>query len=681
MIRLFYHFVLIVVCSLVMAVSCGEKEELPEPPKEEETPKDEEPPKDEENPKEDEETPKPENVIKLSIPSTLKLETGDRECLFELLKGEWEANSKIIFEDADGVKMECSTGLYGNIVAVTLSGTLTPGDYKIYVKNSDGTKYLGATSYPIQADKFVPNSSTTVWGVVSCQNRPVANVVVSDGVETTTTDKSGFYQLASKKKYGYVFISTPRGYETPLTGVIPNFFKKTTSGSVNRLDFTLNKVDNDEFTLYILGDLHLANRMKSWEPQDVTKYRAFAEDLNRAKLNYSENAYVLTLGDMSWDQYWWINSFDLQRYLDETNRLFNMPFFHTMGNHDNDFTKAGDFNKENEYRKVIGPTYYSVNLGKVHLIVLDNIHYADGQSTDKDGNGQITGTDYRGAYRLGLTTDQYNWLQKDLKYVSKDTPIILAGHSQFNWRDSNGTWEAKSFHEIPHSSFLSALSGYKVHIFSGHTHQTANYDAMATKGIYEHNAGAVCAAWWWSDTMSAGVNIATDGSPGGYTILNANGKDLEWRYKPTGVSATHQFHAYDMNEVKKVIVKGLLDSSLRNEYASKFQPFVNAMQAYGSNEILLNIWNYAPDWKIEITENGKSLSYTTVYEYDPLHITAQSALKMNIFITEKSHHFFRVKTSSATSTIEIKVTDSFGRVYKETMTRPKEFSILNYRHI
>jgi hypothetical protein len=37
-------------------------------------------------------------------------------------------------------------------------------------------------------------------------------------------------------------------------------------------------------------------------------------------------------------------------------------------------------------------------------------------------------------------------------------------------------------------------------------------------------------------------------------------------------------------------------------------------------------------------------------------------------------HMFRAAASSPNSTLEIKVTDSFGRVYSETMERPKAFN-------
>ena len=77
-------------------------------------------------------------------------------------------------------------------------------------------------------------------------------------------------------------------------------------------------------------------------------------------------------------------------------------------------------------------------------------------------------------------------------------------------------------------------------------------------------------------------------------------------------------------------------------------------------------------------------------EYDPLHIIAYTAKRLDSnvslsdggginFETGTNTHMFRVKASSATSTLEIKVTDRFGNVSTESMKRPKEFSTDSYK--
>ena len=101
----------------------------------------------------------------------------------------------------------------------------------------------------------------------------------------------------------------------------------------------------------------------------------------------------------------------------------------------------------------------------------------------------------------------------------------------------------------------------------------------------------------------------------------------------------------------------------------------------------INVFDYDPSWKIEVTENGKSLPYEVVKVKDPLHLAAYEAKRYNENKTPTSSfnaytvnsHIFRVQASSATSTLEIKVTDRFGNSAAESMKRPKAFSLQAYR--
>ena len=220
-----------------------------------------------------------------------------------------------------------------------------------------------------------PTGGSTIYGIVTCEGNGVPGVVVSDGIEVVTTDEYGIYQIPSRKKYRYVWISVPSGYEVPSEGVLPHFWEPLVVGASTpeRHDFTLTHTGSDDFTLYVLGDMHLARRTN-----DLVQFRAFAEDLN-ATINATEGKeYVITLGDMTWDCYWYVNNFGLGNYLDEVNADFSgIQFWHTMGNHDNDMDRSGDFNKEQPYRDILTPTFYSFNLGLFHVIVMDNIDYTN----------------------------------------------------------------------------------------------------------------------------------------------------------------------------------------------------------------------------------------------------------------------------------------------------------------
>ena len=77
-------------------------------------------------------------------------------------------------------------------------------------------------------------------------------------------------------------------------------------------------------------------------------------------------------------------------------------------------------------------------------------------------------------------------------------------------------------------------------------------------------------------------------------------------------------------------------------------------------------------------EDGKPLEVTRVVTKDPLHIISYEAKRLNVastptadFVTCTTAHMFKATASSATSTVEIRVTDRFGNVYTESMARPK----------
>ena len=534
-------------------------------------------------------------------------------------------------------------------------------------ENDGGNENGGGEEQLDSQGKVEPAAGSTIYGIVSCNGNGVAGVVVSDGVEVVKTDGYGIYQLPSKKKYRYVWISVPAGYEVPSRGVLPEFWQplEGSSSAPERHDFILNKTGSDDYTLYVLGDMHLARRTN-----DLNQFRAFAADLNASIDATAGNQYILTLGDMTWDLYWYENGYGLADYLDEVNADFSgIQFWHTMGNHDNDMQKVGDFNKEQPYRDRLAPTFYSFNLGQYHMIVMDDIDY--GTTGAGDGNRKFYTTD--------ITQEQFDWLKKDLATVPKSTPIMLSTHAPVNKPVPGAAYSFKAGLTgggIHTEEFLKAFSGYQLHIFTGHTHNICNY-VNPYNGLYEHNSGAVCADWWWSGKES-GVLVSQDGAPSGYTIVSVSGKKMTWRYKASGYPIDYQFRSYDMNEVKKVVQPSIAAGK------PGFNTYVGEMAKYEENDVLLNIWYWDPQWKISVTENGTELDVLSVWEYDPLHIIAYTAPRYNktdspTFPTERWTHFFKVHTGSPTSTLQISVTDRYGNTYSETMRRPKAFSVDTYK--
>lgn len=560
----------------------------------------------------------------------------------------------------------------------TLDPKVTTGRYEMLVRRNSRTKIVGYINIDIFFDgaDIEPTGGNNVYGVVHCDGEGLADVVVSDGVEVVKTDKDGVYQFKSAKKWGYVFISIPKGYEVGSEGVLPRFHATLTgkADKAERHDFNLVKVNQEKYRVYFLGDMHLADRTN-----DLNQFDKCMKEVKADIMDDDVKSYVITLGDMTWDLYWYSRKYYFPQYLNSVNYYFKnaakqVQFFHTIGNHDHDMCKDGDFNTVIEYVKDIAPTYYSFNIGDVHYIVLDDILCTN--------VGGAASAKPERTYKSEVTDEQLKWLAKDLSFVSKTTPVIVTSHAPVYAKET--VTNVNNYYLKNSGTLISKFKGYNVDFVTGHTHVLYNVD-KSSEGIYEHNAGAVCASWWWSGYLTPGIHICTDGAPGGYSVWDINGTDKKWRYKGTGRDAKEQFRSYDLNNVWFTVEKDApkVPAALK----SKFEKYTDAYPKNSDNEVLINIWNWNPKWKIEIKENGKTLSCTRVKGYDPLHIAALTAKRFNnpdikevpAFITKENYHMFKVTASSATSTIDIKVTDEFGNVYSETMKRPKEFSTDAYK--
>ena len=617
--------------------------------------------------------------VRFELPATVDVSKGG-ELTFTVKEGKSPLTTDSVhLEGGGGISYLCPIlRTSSESFTVRLADECESGSYTAYLKRDARKKSIGKIYINI-VDKidFEPSAGTTVFGLVSSEEGPVANVVVSDGTEVTVTDDKGIYELKSAKKWGYVFISAPSGYEVAAEGVFPQFYQtlKGAADVVEQKDFKLTKVDGqDRYKLFLLGDMHLANRTN-----DAAQFTQFTTDLNAYMAQHSgQKMYALTLGDMTWDLYWYKNNYALPQYRETINRqVKNLQIYHTMGNHDNDFMTTSDYDAAVKYVDCIGPTFYSFNIGQVHYVVMDNI---DCSAYD--------GTDSRN-YVKKLSNEQLKWLAKDLAYVDKSTPLIVAMHAQIYKPTSTGF--AFDHDSANTEALLAALDGHEVHFVTGHTHKVYNItpddDVVKGRDIHEHNSGAICASWWWSGNLTPGVHVSIDGAPGGYAIWDIDGTDFAWLYKSTGWPEEYQFRSYDLNNVSfSMDDVPNIPSNVLIQLA--YKKYVNAYPENSDNEVLIKIWNWNSNWELSVVdERGKTLEYTPVWAYDPLHIAALSVPRFNnsgitstpSFVTESATNFFKVKADAADVDLTITVKDEFGHTWTEEMQRPKAFSTDAYK--
>lgn len=594
------------------------------------------------------------------------------------IKGVGFAPSDIIYFQAASATardLEASISTIENDgVRIAFPSLITAGKYNIILQRGSASQLIGQTTVNHVFNANIPDKENmTVKGTVFSAGKGVANVIVSDGEVFATTDQNGVYYLPSSKKHGYVFITVPSNYEVKTENTVPQFFKNLTgiSSQTEIADFELFPANNENHAVAFFADIHLANRNS-----DLAQFQnGFIKDVKETAAYYqaqNKKFYGLTLGDQSWDQYWYANNFKLTDYLNQLKDL-DFPIYNVIGNHDYDpYVGNNDWLAAASYRNLLGPTYYSINIGKVHYVILDNMMYknADGKA------GFIGARDYDNI----LSDEQLNWLAKDLSYVTdKSTPIVVAMHvPMYTNPSATGAFNNYMKNSPALANVLAAFNNVKV--ITGHSH--INYRITpAGSNIVEHNIGAVSATWWWTGhTGYANNHIGKDGSPGGYAVWEANGVNQVTYYKGIGFDRNYQFRSYDLNTVH--ITADAHAPNANATYKAKVPAIVGEYAtAKKKNQVLLNIWGYQDNWKINIKENGISLPYTRVSKKDPLHLISYDLKRINVnadptssFATINTAHMFLAATSSPTSTLEITVEDHFGNKYQETMVRPKTFN-------
>ncbi len=616
--------------------------------------------------------------VSFVLPPTIDLYEG-AEYTFQVQEGKAPTNTDLFILEKGVLHLFPILGVSTDSFTVKFTDIPPSDTYIVSIKRGDKRKQFGNVfiNTVSKIPGFEPDKKTNLYGVVTANGEGVPNVVVSDGIDVTITDKKGIYQLASTKRLGYVFVSIPSGYEAPSVGVLPTIHHKV-RGDINtleRVDFSLNKLSKsqDNFTFLTFGDMHLANRTG-----DLEQFKAFTKDVSDLVKSSGDNPiYAVTLGDMTWEIYWYSRNFGLTEYIKTLNdQIKGLQIFQCMGNHDNDYKAYSDWEASSKYANEIAPTYYSFNIGKIHFVVLDNIDCSDFDGT--------TSRNYKGR----ITEEQLNWLRKDLSYVDKATPIVIMKHIHVFYPTSTTSFKIGHDEENTKALF-DILDGYKTRFITAHTHTMHNVtpnDAITGEyDIYEHNAGSVCGSWWWSGYLTPGIHLGPDGSPGGYGIWHFSGSDVKYTYKATSYPENYQFRTYDLNSVSFSMADiPQCPSSIQGN----FQKYIDAFPANNNNEVLINIWNWSRNSALKVVdEQGKELDYKQVYTYDPLHISALTIPRFNNpditsvpnFITVPLPHFFKVKAADADVDLTITFKDEFGNSWTETMKRPKAYSIDEYR--
>lgn len=440
-----------------------------------------------------------------------------------------------------------------------------------------------------------------IYGKVlnSTTDSPVANAVISDGFSSTITNNRGEYRFKSFPGASYVFISVPELYEIPMKDGMPRIFEPLDSSQDSiQINFSLTPLKNGiekEFTLFAVADPQVSqktnvNRFKNETIPDLIKEREEHDII-----------YGVTLGDLI------SNPPEFFSDIKESFSSIDIPFFHTIGNHDFTNNIYEPIEASKDYQSYFGPLDYSFNRGNTHIIVMNNVF-----------NFGVT------SYNWGFSEEQISWLKADLQYVPKEKMVIVCVHIPVL---RNTTIERKSM-------FLQTLSPYhEVHILSGHSHENRNI-IHPELNVYEHVTGAASGLWW-----SGIVNKC--GTPNGYGVYEISGNTMKnWYYKPVNFDKNHQ-------------IRMLLPHT------------------FGDTEgyVIANVWNADKNWKIELLEdevNKGEMEQFTDYAPEIYALNKSRNVSESSDSYRKTDHLYRRKPDNPNATFSIKATDQFGNTYYQT---------------
>ncbi|MEO1723467.1 MAG: calcineurin-like phosphoesterase family protein [Pseudomonadota bacterium] len=381
----------------------------------------------------------------------------------------------------------------------------------------------------------------------------IAGVLVSNGREVVVTAADGTYALPAYDDMN-VFVTKPAGYATPVSNdLVPQFaYIHKEAGSPplrfggiaptgplpEAINFPLVADDvGDQFECLVFGDT------QPYSNREIGYVRETVGTMLAARDNSATECLIFE-GDVMGDD---LSLFPRFKAIIAQG---GVPQYFVAGNHDIDFDAETDQHSADTFRREWGPEYYSFDIGKVHFIVLDNVHYPCNGIDDQPHCDPAAKPTYNGV----ISERQLDWLRADLALVPQYRLIVLSAHIPF----VTFTDQEAAKHQTDNLRELYDIVGDRPALgLSGHTHTTEQIlpgehyqgweKVTGTGPVAFHKiiTGGVSASWWAGDLNDQGIPHGTQrlGSPRGFYILSFDGASYTDTYQAFGRSADEQLHA------------------------------------------------------------------------------------------------------------------------------------------
>ena len=480
-------------------------------------------------------------------------------------------------------------------------------------------------------------------GSMGTKEKGISDVPVSNGQDVVLTDEDGQYSIKIDDQDGKVFVIKPAGYRLPTDEWNrPQYYYlhkpdgspdlkyegvKPTGPLPDSINFALRKGEQKkEFEALIFGDP---------QPDEREELDFFDRDIVSELHNAEGYDFGITLGDMVDERLDWFKPYS------KIVSKVGIPWFHVYGNNDMNMQAESNQYADETFEATFGPANYSFNHGKAHFIVLDNIIFPR-----KDG-----GRGYKG----GFTERQLEFVKNDLKHVSKDKLVILVIHMPlFDFPEEDRARLFNLLEKYPHTLSISA-----------HTHeqQFRFFDEEQNWGRLKphihYNAGTTSGLWWTGELDERGIPSATmrDGTPNGYAMLNIDGNSFTIDYKVANKPADYRMSIWG----PELVLKG--------EHFANF--YVNYFLGNKFTDVSYRVKGTdSESWRPMQREKRRDPHLTAVRtKWDRSEKLLEGDRPVNP--VESTHiwtGFVPNNLPLGEQTLEIRVTDIFGRTFTDEFT-------------